>query len=175
MNEAVAAQVRARREQRGISAAELARRAGISKAALSGIEAGRGNPTLDTLDALAAALAVPLADLLQAPESEAATVVKGRPADDKPISQQLLHRVAGSGLEVWRLRMLAGETFDGVPHAAGTVEQLFVVAGALQAGPTDDTHDLHPGDLIAFAGNQAHTYLAGNDGADVLVIFATTS
>ena len=63
---AVGALVRLRREQRGLSAAELARRAGLSKAALSGIEAG-GNPTLDTLDALANALAIPLVDLLDLP------------------------------------------------------------------------------------------------------------
>lgn len=42
-----------------MSAAELARRAGLSKATLSGLEAGRANPTIETLDALARVLAVP--------------------------------------------------------------------------------------------------------------------
>lgn len=42
---AVGAQIRRRREQRGMSGSELARRAGLSKATLSQLEAGRSNPT----------------------------------------------------------------------------------------------------------------------------------
>src|SRR6188472_2201071 len=48
------------RRERAWSAAELARRAGIGKATLSEIEAGRRNTTLETLDALTRALGVAL-------------------------------------------------------------------------------------------------------------------
>src|SRR3954469_24313391 len=47
-----------------VSLSELSRATGVGKATLSAIENGRGNPTVETLAALAAALGVPLVDLL---------------------------------------------------------------------------------------------------------------
>ncbi|MFC9675739.1 helix-turn-helix domain-containing protein [Streptomyces sp. NPDC056949] len=72
---AVGAKIRLRRQQRGMSAAEMARGAGLSKATLSQLEAGNGNPTIDTLDAIAIALRIPIADLL------------ARDADTGPVKQ----------------------------------------------------------------------------------------
>lgn len=174
LGSSVGEQVRRRRGQRGLSAAELARRAGISKAALSGLESGRGNPTLDTLDALALALGIPLADLITASASDETVLVPGRPAGDAPISQQLLRRIPGAhALEVWHLRMTSGASFPGVPHTPGTLEHLLVVGGSLTAGHDDDLRDLAPGDLLAFSGDAAHSYTAGPEGADVHVLIAT--
>ncbi len=170
----VGALVRLRREQRGMSAAELARRAALSKATLSSIESGRGNPTLDTVDAIAAALAIPLVDLLDLGDDPATVVMPHRPLVADPIAQTLLHRLNGGfGLEVWRLTMQPGEAFEGVPHAQGTVEQLFVLAGGLTAGPAADERPLAPGDLIAFTADRPHRYAASADGADLLVLIAS--
>ena len=52
------------REWRGLTQAELARRANLTQGALSDIERGRRKPRTDTLKALAAALEVPPGDLL---------------------------------------------------------------------------------------------------------------
>src|SRR4051794_678857 len=60
----VGRRVREWRERRGMSLSELARRAVVGKATLSGLEAGTRNPTLDTLQAVAAALDLPLTTLL---------------------------------------------------------------------------------------------------------------
>ena len=49
LNSAVGVQIGLRRRQRDLTAAELARRSGVSKATLSAIEAGNGNPTLENL------------------------------------------------------------------------------------------------------------------------------
>ncbi|GAA3746093.1 hypothetical protein GCM10022225_32290 [Plantactinospora mayteni] len=49
---AIAAALRRERERTGISLAELARRAGIAKSTLSQLEAGNGNPSVETVWAL---------------------------------------------------------------------------------------------------------------------------
>ena len=52
------------REAKGLTQAQLARAAGILRANLSRIEAGKHRPTLETLEKLAAALKVPVVDLI---------------------------------------------------------------------------------------------------------------
>lgn len=55
------------RAERGMSLSELARRSGVGKATLSGLESGSRNPTLETLYALTTALHVPLSTVLTDP------------------------------------------------------------------------------------------------------------
>lgn len=56
--------LRALRRDRGLSLSDTARASGVSKATLSGLEAGRGNPTLTTILGLARALEVSAGRLL---------------------------------------------------------------------------------------------------------------
>ena len=65
---AVAASLRRERTRAGLSLAELARRAGVAKSTLSQLEAGTGNPSLETLWALGVALNVPFARLAGLPK-----------------------------------------------------------------------------------------------------------
>lgn len=53
------------RRERGLSQEELASRAKLSRAYLSGAEAGRRNATLETIEAFAAVLDVEPIDLLK--------------------------------------------------------------------------------------------------------------
>ena len=56
--------LRRERERRGLSLSETAKRAGIGKSTLSQLEGGSGNPSVETLWALATALDVQLSQLL---------------------------------------------------------------------------------------------------------------
>ncbi len=171
---AVGAQIRRRRMQRGMSAAELARRAGLSKATLSGLEAGTGNPTIDTLDAVAVALHIPLTDLLARDTDSGPLHIPATAARRDEPTRELLRRVgSGHSLELWRLRMPPRSHFDGVPHAPGTVEHLLIASGTLTAGPSDDLRELRPGDLLAFAGDRPHLYRTGEEAADITVVIAS--
>lgn len=60
----VARNVRAFREEQGLSQEEVADRARVHTTYLSGIENGRRNPTVDVLERLAAALSVRPSELL---------------------------------------------------------------------------------------------------------------
>jgi transcriptional regulator with XRE-family HTH domain len=59
------ANVRRVRQRAGLTQAELAQRAGLAQPAISLIEAGQANPTVQTLQLLADALGCALADLLK--------------------------------------------------------------------------------------------------------------
>jgi len=59
------ANVRRVRQRAGLTQADLAQRAGLAQPAISLIEAGQANPTVQTLQQLADALGCPLADLLK--------------------------------------------------------------------------------------------------------------
>ena len=58
------------RRQQGLSQEELASRAGLARAYLSGAEAGRRNATMDTVEALAEVLGVDPVDLLTTPSKD---------------------------------------------------------------------------------------------------------
>ncbi|GAA4068411.1 helix-turn-helix domain-containing protein [Nonomuraea soli] len=171
---AAGAQVRQRRQQRGMSQAELARRTGLSKATLSQLEAGTANPTIDTLDSIAVALAIPLTDLLTRDGSPGTVHLRATPAARDEPTRELLRRISGGhSLELWRLRLPADTAVEGVPHAPGTVEHLLVASGALRAGPAEDLRELAAGDMLAFAGDAPHAYRTGALAADVTVVIAS--
>lgn len=170
---AIGAQISLRRTQRGMSGAELARRAGISKTTLSNLEGGAGNPTIATLDALAVALRIPMTDLLATSNGGGPVLVPGTRGDPAEVTRELLRRISGGhSLEVWRLRIPANETSNGVPHATGTIEHLFVACGHVTAGPADNPQRLDRGDFFAFAGDSPHVYRTDDEPADLVVTFA---
>ena len=84
----VAANLRRLRGEQGRSLSELARASGIAKATLSALEAGRGNPTIETLSSLATALGVPFGDLLAGGAPEPVHVVHAARGNDRPRHRQ---------------------------------------------------------------------------------------
>src|SRR5438132_11094708 len=65
----IARSLRRERQRAGLSLTELARRAGIAKSTLSQLEAGTGNPSVETLWALGVALDVPFPRLVEPPQA----------------------------------------------------------------------------------------------------------
>jgi transcriptional regulator with XRE-family HTH domain len=65
------------RARTGLSLAEIARRAGIAKSTLSQLEAGNGNPSLETLWALCVALDIPFARLLEPQPNKTQVIRRG--------------------------------------------------------------------------------------------------
>ncbi|MDA3648808.1 XRE family transcriptional regulator [Saccharopolyspora indica] len=170
----VGANLRAARAERELSLSETARRAGIGKATLSELEAGRRNPTLETLYALAGVLGVPLGRLLVAepePDAEPAVVVNragGAELSGQVVEVQLMDRVVAGGQrqEIYRLRVRAGSKYVSAAHRPRVVEQLLVHSGTLVTGPESAPETLGPGDYIRFDGGVDHVYQAPAD--DVL-------
>jgi XRE family transcriptional regulator, regulator of sulfur utilization len=149
----VGRRVRELRERRGISLSELARRAAVGKATLSGLEAGTRNPTLDTLQAVAAALDLPLTALLSPPPATlrgaAVQVQLLRVFDDGPVTYEL-----------YRMRIPAGLAQRSPAHQAGVTEHVTVFAGVFEAGPVDTPLRAGPGEHVEWAADVPHTYAA---------------
>lgn len=164
LQEALGRRLRRLREERAMSAADLARASGVARATLSKLEAGHGNPTLDTIGALAAALRLPLVDLVAELAPPAVRLDRSPPTSDPTPSQQLLTRVGGSGMtEFWRLRLGPGQRLDRQPHTTGTTEHITVITGSLKTGPTDTLHEVTAGDFISYRADVPHSYVAGAD------------
>jgi transcriptional regulator with XRE-family HTH domain len=161
----IAANVRRLRAARGLSAAALARASGVARATLAELEAGRGNPTVETLYGLASVLGVTLADLLVEPEAPAVQVVRAGegPHVSGPVLEARLLRQAAverSRVEVYELRVLPGRPRRADPHPHGVTEQLLVHEGRLRCGPEAGPVDLEPGDFAVFDAAVPHLYEA---------------
>jgi transcriptional regulator with XRE-family HTH domain len=143
------------RRGRGWSAAELARRAGIGKATLSEIEAGRRNTTLETLDALTRALGVPLSAPL--PQPLPVTMPAG-----ETVSAELAARFDDGGVttELYRMRVAAGAVDHPAAHAPGLRKVVMVFAGGVTVSLPDHAFYIATGDSAEWAGDRPHTYAA---------------
>jgi transcriptional regulator with XRE-family HTH domain len=161
MGRTVGAQIRRLRLLRKMSVSALARESGVSKAALSKIEAGQGNPTIETIAAIAVALRLPLGDLIQpvpspGPITLRATEVTG------DFKQELFHRIGpGMNTEVWRLRIaVAGHRIESPGHNAGTIEHIVVDRGPMMISVDGESVNLDTGDFVIFPADSPHVYEA---------------
>jgi transcriptional regulator with XRE-family HTH domain len=143
----------------------LAVRAQVSASTLSTLEAGSGNPGVETLVTIAGALGVPFSELVRPHEPEVrverADEVVVIEAAGAPFTSRLI--VADSGrsvTEVYETTMEPPDVYRAEPHLAGVSESVYVVRGRMRVGPLDATVDLAPGDRATFAGDQPHLYEA---------------
>ncbi len=155
--------LRARRDEQGISLSELARRSGIAKGTLSQLESGAGNPTIETVFSLSNALGVPVSALLSEPP--ASDLVLVRSADVEALSGaavdlRMLRRLEspGSLFEVYDQRIRPGE----VQHSSGHpgTEHHVILTGRVRITARDRSQELGPGDYLAFRANGPHEYEA---------------
>ena len=163
---AVAANIRALRMQAGLTLADLAAAAGLGKSTLAQLESGRANPSVETLWAIAAALRVPFARIVEE-ERPSLRVVRARdvPAmrsEETPgWAGRLLAASQRRGtFDLYALDLEAGSVRHADPHHAGVVEHLVLVEGRLRVGPQSGPVELGRGDLVTFAGDVPHMYEA---------------
>jgi transcriptional regulator with XRE-family HTH domain len=163
---AVAANVRALRMQAGLTLADLAAAAGLGKSTLAQLESGRANPSVETLWALAAALKVPFARIVEE-ERPSLRVVRGadvpamHSAEAPGWAGRMLSASQRRGtFDLYSLDMEAGSIRHAEPHHAGVVEHLVVASGRLRAGPESEPVELGPGDLVTFGADVPHVYEA---------------
>lgn len=160
----LATNVRALRRQRGLSAVELSRRAGMSRATLTQIEAGGGNPTLETLYALANALDAALADLITTPHRPGPPRVvragEGPHVVGDAVEAWLLETITSvsSSLEIYDFRLHNTEAQHSAAHPRGTREHLHLYSGRVRVGPAAEPIELSAGDYITFDASQEHLY-----------------
>lgn len=148
----------------------LAEQAGVAKSTVSLIERGQGNPSIDTVWALAEALGVPFASLFHDdPPTEDLTVVRGSDAEavavDRAgletegfVGRHLLTRTGGDLIEIYHLEVEEGAVRHADAHVSGLFEHLVITAGTVEISTDAFCETVSAGDLISFRADRPHTY-----------------
>lgn len=171
----IARTLRREREAASLSISELARRAGVSKATVSQLESGAGNPSVETLWALGVALGVPFA-VLVGEQANAPTLIRaedltGVPSSTAAYSATLLSASPPSARrDVYLIQAEPGDARRSDPHHAGTTEHVILIAGCALIGPTDAPVLLNQGDYLTYAGDAPHIFEAKAPGTSAVLI-----
>lgn len=163
--ETIAFALRRERERHGLSLTELARRAGVAKSTLSQLESGSGNPSVETLWALAVVLEVPFSRLVDPPDAPVEVIRAGEGhvlhSEQAPFAATLLSACPpGARRDLHVMTAEPGAARAAHAHIRGTVEHVVVTAGRWRAGPVGAEVELDAGDYARFPGDQPHTYAA---------------
>lgn len=175
LRERLAHSLRRERESAGLSVSELARRAGVSKATVSQLEGGAGNPSVETLWAIGDALGVPFATLVD-DRAPAARLIRlgdhaGVPSAASPYLATLLSAAApGTRRDIYLIQAEPGEPRRSLPHLTGTTEHVVLVSGEAMVGPADAPELLHPGDYLSYAGDAPHIFEARSPDTSAVLV-----
>src|SRR5512139_103516 len=149
------------RHTRSLTQGDLAKAAGVPRSTVANLESGEGNPSLAVLVKVAAALAVPIDELLASPRA----MVRRWPA------AEVARRHKGRGVTIRELvpepvpdEMMEVMDFDpaavmaGTPHLPGTREFFTCLHGRVTLSVAGERYTLDAGEVLAFPGNLPHSY-----------------
>jgi transcriptional regulator with XRE-family HTH domain len=165
LEQAIGAEIRRHRARLGLRSAELAAAANISTSLMSKIENGQVSTSLGTLQAVAAALNVPIASLFSVFEdrrdcsyvpSGHGVVIERRGTKVGHQYQLLGHSLAGDIVMEPYLITLTSEAvpYTGFQHAG--VELIYMLSGRVSYRHAGKTYVLGPGDTLMFDAAAAH-------------------
>ncbi|EKM5717245.1 XRE family transcriptional regulator [Enterobacter cloacae] len=165
--------IRRLRQSRGISLNELSKLSGVSKGALSKLESGSSSPRVDTLDAIATSLRLPVGDLLSGSSRIYPCFEKYRPVSGE-YSQMMKFRIGpGNTSEIWFLQMEPQVTIHSPGHSDGTHEHILVHSGTLLLRfSKHEVITLQSGDFYAFSAQIAHTYSSTETAISATVVMS---
>jgi XRE family transcriptional regulator, regulator of sulfur utilization len=171
---ALASNLRRARLSRGLSLRALGELTGISKAMLSLLERGEGNPTVGALGRLATALDRSVTDLVRdttfTPE-----VVRSMPHDGAAIDVRTLFvSHERRRFEMTEGRIPARTESAKSSHGPGSLEYAVVFSGQVTVRSNGWEVDLEAGDAIRFSAEFDHTYVASATDVRVLTIVSLT-
>ncbi|WP_256106548.1 helix-turn-helix domain-containing protein [Streptomyces sp. ODS05-4] len=171
----IARALRQERQAARLSLSELAKRAGVAKSTLSQLESGSGNPSVETLWALASALGVSLSALVDPPRP-AVTVIR---AGEGPVVHSehadytatlLAACPPNARRDAYAITAEPGSVRASDPHSPGTVEHVWLGTGSALAGDPDTPVTLSPGDYMSYPGDRPHVFQALAAGTTALFL-----
>lgn len=163
VNGVIAANLRRLRKERSLSVGQLSETSGLSKAVISHIERGEGNPTINTIWKIAAALHVPYSSLLE-PETRPTTFVPYESLEAQA-DEGGHYRIscyypstAERDFEWFLLEFDPHTRHVTESHLERSDEYLIVKTGELVVEVADDRYVLHEGDSLGFDAKLRHCY-----------------
>jgi len=163
------ANIRQLREARGLTQQQMSRLAEVPRATWANLESGAANPTLAVLHRVAEAFQVTLEELVATPRPGIAFYPRGT-LPEKLRGTAKLHKLlpdAIPGMEMDRMELPPKSTLVGVPHTPGTREYLTCERGQIVLVAAGERWVLAHGDVVAFRGDQRHSYMNPGPGAAV--------
>lgn len=173
--EVIAASLTRERTRAGLSIAELGRRANVAKSTVSQLESGVGNPSVETLWALASALGIPFSRLVDPPRGRVQLIRAGEgptvPAANAHYLATLLASCAPHARrDIYLIRAEPGPGRESDPHAAGVTEYVVMGTGRALVGPLREPVELGPGDFLSYPGDEPHVFRALTPGAFAVLV-----
>jgi transcriptional regulator with XRE-family HTH domain len=161
---ALGAQVRALRRERGLTLKALGQRAGLSHPFLSQVERGLAQPSLGSVERIAGALGVPVAQLWTSRQRLEGPVLLRRGETDEPV------RELAPSVREWSG---ASRRWPAAETASGEV-LVYVARGAVEVDLDGTVHRLGEGDALRFAGAIPHRLRrSGGPGTRALIVAAS--
>ncbi|AXB41159.1 helix-turn-helix domain-containing protein [Amycolatopsis albispora] len=169
--------VRRHRQASNLSLGELSRLTGLSKTSLARIEAGEGNPSLETLWHLGHALGLSVGQLIEPSGTTPARLQRDGEGTIVESTGGMRGRLLQTDhshhrTEVFELVLPPGTRFASEPHQPGTRELVHCTGGEVRCGPAGHLLDLAPGDTAHFDGAAPHVYAGGPDGGRALLVMS---
>lgn len=161
--EAVAENLKAAREERGLSLDQLAELTGVSKSMLRQIETGKSSPTISTIWKIANGLHVSFTSLLrkQAVQAEVKAFKDVRPLTAEGEKYRLYPLISFNPhqpFETYYFEIDPGAVFLGEPHKGDIYEYLFVTKGTLRITIDDKAFTVHENEFMQFKADRPHRY-----------------
>jgi transcriptional regulator with XRE-family HTH domain len=171
----IARSIKAHRAARGMSLGALSKASGLSKPLLSRLEAGEGNPSLETLWRLARAFDVTLATLLGEADPPRTRLIRAEDGTSLTSESGMGTRlVLAEGrthrTEIHEIYLLAGTEYRS-RHMPGTEELVMCLEGSLEVGPEGQEAELGKGDALWFPADLPHRYFS-REGAKALSLMS---
>ncbi len=178
----VGSSLREIRRSQGHSLDTLAAASGVSRAMLGQIETGKSVPTITVLWKVAAALGVPVAQLITDPEASLFTVTRrsdgnGASLDEKALHIRSLVRPEGNArFSVDEIRVPLGQKESFAARRDGGSALLIVASGTLDVSIGDESPvTLGEGDAIQFPAGLKHAIANRGPGVATAYLSAGTS
>lgn len=163
--EIIANAIQRERIKMNLSVSELAKRANIAKSTLSQLEQATGNPSIETLWAIANILQVPVSALIEKPKTMAQLIRADEgmiviSEQENYIATLLSASPSNARRDIYRLNIEMGKAKFSNPHPAGTIEHLIISQGKALAGPIDAPVELSDGDYYTYPADVPHIFEA---------------
>lgn len=156
----IGTRIRTIRTMRGLSSAELAKAAGVSRGLISQIELDRANPSIDTLRRIAAALESPIAAFFDETAANGIVVRKSERRTMRiprsGLTYQLLTPDLNRQIEFILIELEPGQGGTRAAYGHPGEEAALVLSGRLHVWIGEEEHVLEEGDSISFNSGVPH-------------------
>lgn len=164
----IGAKIRAIRNRKKITIAQMCEGTGLSKGFISNIENNNTSPSITTLNTIATFLKVPLSYLLLEKQQHMRVVRKGERRNSSYNHLKIEHLASKGGLRTMIVEIPPGASI-GEPHAHEGEESHLVLQGKIFAEQGEDSFVVEEGD--SFSWNASVPHFVKNIGEDKAIIY----